>query len=109
MKTLWVRLKMAYQCLTAPRVVVYLPRLLNEESFRSARIGKVTSEDWDGLTQLSEACFTVALCCETEAECARQDAIENEQRQIAAGVRTTRQAELLLAEARRLTTPTASC
>lgn len=64
---------------------------------------------WLLLSYTCEDAATVVGWQTLQAECARQDAIENERRQIAAGTRTTRQAELLLAEARRLTTPTASC
>lgn len=44
-----------------------------------------------------------------EAECARQDAIENEMRQVAGGVRLTREAAESLELAQRLTSPRKPC
>lgn len=64
------------------------------------------SSHWLLLSYLCEDTAVVVGWQTLQAECQRQDAIEAERRQVAAGTRTTHQAEQLLAIAKRLTTPT---
>lgn len=67
------------------------------------------SSHWLLLSYLCEDAAVVVGWQTLQAECARRDAIDAERCQVAAGIRTIRQAEHLLAEARRLTSPTRSC
>lgn len=85
MKTLLIRLRLAWCALTARRVACFLPGYGEPDNLRAVRIGDLKPEDWDAVLQMVVATYNASCVLadqreqdEAQVERVRREAIEAE-------------------------------